>query len=130
MSEKHMSAEQKKRFHAAKDMEWGTVTKSGAIRLRSLEDSRKIRQTLAHRIMKCRMLLDEKVEEGGAVREKARLILLGHLDPDLIRLVQDGETTSSTVSVNSLHLALQLVASLQADLQLGDIRGAFIDKIP
>lgn len=124
LSEKQMTPEQLSRFGVAKDQEWDTVIKSGAIRLRSLEDSLHIRKTMQHRIMKCRMLLDEKVEETGA-RAKARLILLGHLDPDLLRLVKDGETVSSTVAVDSLNLALQLIASLGADIELGDIKGAF-----
>ena len=89
LSEKHMSPEQRTRFHAAKDTEWGTVSGAGAVKLLDLASSRKIRKTMADRIMKCRMLLDEKVEEGGTVREEARLILLGHLDPDLLRLVQE-----------------------------------------
>ena len=58
-------------------------------------------------------------------RVKARLVLLGHEDPDLLSLVERGATAASTVSVNGLHRSLQPIASMAADLESGDVQGAF-----
>ncbi len=42
-----------------------------------------------------------------------------------MRLVAELETPSSTVHANSLNFTFQIIASLLADVELGDVSGAF-----
>ena len=55
------------------------------------------------------------------------MCLQWHLDPDLDCKVQEGLLQSPTLSQAGRMLVMQLIASLQWELQLGDIKGAFLE---
>ena len=59
--------------------------------------------------------------------DKARWCLRGYLDPDTIKLVSTGKTSSHTISQIGRILALQMIASHGFDLQIGDVKGAFLE---
>ena len=117
--------EQQKPFHAARQKEVKTVvSENKALETLSLEESEWIRKLHPDRIMGSRLRNDIKEEEDG-IRAKCRLSLLGHLDPDLMRPAAEKQIQTSTVHVNSLNFTFQIIASLLADVELGDVTGAF-----
>ena len=61
---------------------------------------------------------------------KARWCLQGHLDPDLDTKVKEGQLQSPTLSQIGRTILLQLLASHQWLLQLGDVKGAFLEAGP
>ena len=71
----------------------------------------------------------KKVEDDAPVRFKARWCLLGHKDPDVMNAVLENKTASPTITQLGRNLAMQLIASLGADLFLGDIKGAFLESV-
>ena len=58
---------------------------------------------------------------------EARWCLRGYLDPDVMELVGSGSTQSLTVSQLGRMLPCQLIVSNGWNVQLGDIRGAFLE---
>ena len=97
----------------------------------SLEESRKVLADpgLSERVIPSRFVLNEKMEETGA-RAKARFCLGGHCDPDLSILAESGALASPTCSTMGRYLCLQLIASFKWVLELGDIKGAFLEAAP
>ena len=61
---------------------------------------------------------------------KSRWCLQGHLDPDLDQKLEDGMLKSPTLSQIGRMLLMQVISSYQWDLQLGDIKGAFLESGP
>ena len=61
---------------------------------------------------------------------KSRWCLQGHLDPDLDQKLLDGMLKSPTLSQIGRMLLMQVISSYQWDLQLGDIKGAFLESGP
>ena len=59
---------------------------------------------------------------------KARLTARGDQDPELLSLVRNQQTTAPTVSTNGKVVTLQVIASLGADVELGDVTGAFLES--
>ena len=59
--------------------------------------------------------------------ESSRWCLQGHLDPDLDKKVAAGMLQSSTLSQMGRMLVMQLIASNRWCLELGDIKGAFLE---
>ena len=57
---------------------------------------------------------------------KARLTARGDQDPELLSLVRNQQTSAPTVSTNGKVVPLQVIASLGADVELGDVTGAFL----
>ena len=57
-------------------------------------------------------------------------VLQGHLDPDLSEKASEGMLKSPTLSQLGRMTLMQLISSLKWDLQLGDIRGAFLETGP
>ena len=58
---------------------------------------------------------------------KTRWCLRGYLNPDVMELVGSGSTQSPTVSQLGRMLSCQMIVSNGWNLQLGDIRGAFLE---
>ena len=59
---------------------------------------------------------------------KARLTARGDQDPELSSLVRNQQTSAPTVSTNGRVVTLQVIASLGADVELGDVTGAFLES--
>ena len=85
-------------------------------------------------IMKCRWILtwkpidpeDQKKSEGRTHKAKARLVVLGFMDPSLDHIQRD----SSTLNRHSKMLLLQLISSHNWTLQTFDIKAAFLQGQP
>ena len=70
---------------------------------------------------------DPSLTRPGPEEFKAQWCLRGYLDPDVMKLAGSGATQSPTVSQLGRTLSCQMVVSNGWDLQLGDIRGAFLE---
>ena len=71
------------------------------------------------------MVLVEKCDDDGNRFVKARLTARGDQDPELLSLVRNQQTSAPTVSTNGKVVTLQVIASLGADVELGDVTGVF-----
>ena len=90
-------------------------------------------QILADQVLRCRWILTWKAIDPSEItspnkthKPKARLVVLGYLDPDLENIPRD----SPTLGRNSRMLILQLVASQGWILQSFDIKAAFLQGEP
>ena len=95
----------------------------------SQSDHQDVQREFPHRLVDSRFVLTKKVEDDALVRFKARWCLLGHKDPDVMQAVLENKTASPTITQLGRNLAMQLIASLGADLFLGDIKGAFLESV-
>ena len=85
-------------------------------------------------IMKCRWILtwkpigpeDQKKQDGKTHKAKARLVVLGFMDPSLDTIQRD----SPTLNRHSRMLLLQLISSKQWSLKSSDIKAAFLQGQP
>ena len=81
---------------------------------------------------------EDLVETGQAVdpnnlnhwKVKARWCLQGHLDPDLSAKATAGQLQSPTLSQMGRTVLFQLMSSHRWQLQLGDVKGAFLEAGP
>ena len=69
-----------------------------------------------------------KCDDEGHRFVKARLTARGDQDPELLSLVRNQQTSVPTVSMNGKVVTLQVIASLGADVELGDVTGAFLES--
>ena len=90
----------------------------------SLEESALVPK---ERIVPSRMVLVEKCDEGNRF-VKAPLTARGDQDPELLFLVRNQQTSAPTVSTNGKVVTLQVTASFGADVELGDVTGAFLES--
>ena len=74
------------------------------------------------------MVLLEKCDDDGNRFVKVRLSARGDQDPELLSLVRKQQTSAPTVSTNGKVVTLQVIASLRADVELGDVTGAFLES--
>ena len=79
-------------------------------------------------IVPSRMVLVEKCDDEGNRFVKARLTARGDQDPELLCLVRNQQTSAPTVSTNGKVVTLQVIASLGADVELGDVTEAFLES--
>ena len=86
----------------------------------------KIRKDRPNRIMTSRFVVTNKVEDGNS-KIKARWCLRGHHDPDLITKILSGKCHSPTLSQLARSVVLQLIVSNKWEMNLGDIKGAFLE---
>ena len=91
----------------------------------SLEESALVPK---ERIVPSQMVLVEKCDDDGNRFVKARLTARGDQDPELLSLVRNQQTSAPTVSTNGKVVTLQVIASLGADVELGDVTGAFLES--
>ena len=83
---------------------------------------------MSDRIVPSRLVLVvETLGEDGQPVVKARWAARGDNDPDLLALIREGSTQSSTISSNGRYTVLQTIASSQFEMQLGDVTGAFLE---
>eukprot|EP00435_Cladocopium_sp_Y103_P016757 s3691_g4.t1 len=124
-------------------MEWNTLTDKQAVRLLSPAEASWVRKHQSHRIMGSRFVLVKKamedIVENGISPEpdnpahwkvKARWCLQGHLDPDLSTKAKEGALQSPTLSQMGRMCLFQLLASHKWLMELGDIKGAFLEAGP
>ena len=125
-----LTQDEKQQFQKAKEAEIQNWIKTGTIS-KILRD-----QVSPDQIMRCRWILtwkpcdsDETKKETNtkqSVKAKARLVILGYLDPQLEELPRD----SPTLGRNAKMLLLQLLASKRWDLKSFDIKAAFLQGKP
>ena len=123
-----------------KRTEWETIlNKPNSVRVHYGAKAREIERTQAHRFIGSRFVLTRKpLEEGQDVDPnnvetfsvKGRWCLQGHLDPDLSHNAEMGLLKSPTLSQLGRTCLMQTIASMQWQLQLGDIKGAFLEAGP
>ena len=118
----------------SKRIEWNTIVK-----VYYGKRAAQIRERHPDRFIGSRFVITRKpMEENQPIiedapstyRVKSRWCLQGHLDPDLDTKVQDGLLQSPTLSQTGRMLLMQIVASHQWELQLGDIKGALLEAGP
>ena len=127
-----LSSEEQKAFAAAKDAEVQNWIKTGTV-------SRILRAKLApEQILRCRWILTWKALDGKTPdaqstesklkshKPKARLVVLGYMDPQLTEVPRD----SPTLGKQSKMLLLQLIASMGWSLGSFDIKAAFLQGEP
>ena len=121
-----LTQEEKLQFRVAKEAEVQNWIQTGTI-------SRILRNQVPHdQIMRCRWILtwkpvdDDTNMSKNKVKAKARLVILGYLDPQLEELPRD----SPTLGRNAKMLLLQLIASYGWDLRSFDVKAAFLQGKP
>eukprot|EP00435_Cladocopium_sp_Y103_P075218 s4_g55.t1 len=132
--------ELQKKIDDGKSVEWQTLmAKDNAIKIHYGKAAERIRQTRADRFIGSRFVLTRKpTEEGREVDPhdlssfivKGRWCLQGHLDPDLQAKAEEGLLKSPTLSQLGRMTLMQVLASYKWCLQLGDIKGAFLEAGP
>ena len=102
----------------AKQKEWNKLIASGAIKVLSKEESRRLRKNHESRkkILKSRYVFTkaEDIPLDENTELKARWCIRGYLDPDLLHL----DTEAPTLSADGAAITLQLIASHQWPLQI------------
>eukprot|EP00435_Cladocopium_sp_Y103_P038172 s134_g10.t1 len=111
---------------ASKTVEWETLLGKNAIRIHKGKKAQEIRKTQGHRFIGSRFVVVNKNDEDGQ-RIKSRWCLQGHLDPDFKEKIGSGVCHSPTLHQLSRALVLQLLVSKGWLMQLGDIKGAFLE---
>ena len=120
----------------SKYTEWQTLSSKSAVKLHHGREASRIREQHVDRFIGSRYVITRKPkEEGTSVNPddsstftvKSRWCLQGHLDPDLNEKVEEGLLQSPTLSQLGRNLVMQLISSHGWTLQLGDIKGAFLE---
>ena len=130
--------ELQQKIDEGKKAEWTTLlNKSNVLRLHYGKAAKNIREQFSHRFIGSRFVLTRKpLEEGQTVDPddwksfdvKGRWCLQGHLDPDLDAKAVEGRLQSPTLNQLSRMTLMQIIASYGWDLELGDIKGAFLES--
>ena len=114
---------------ASKTLEWETLSGKQAIRVWKGAKAREIRNKHPDRFIGSRFVVINKKDEDGE-RIKSRWCLQGHLDPDFQEKIRSGACHSPTLHPLSRSLVLQILVSRRWTMQLGDIKGAFLEAGP
>lgn len=123
----------------SKVLEWSTIIDKQAVKIHYGKRAAQIRERYADRFIGSRFVITKKPmeenqpiidEDSSTFRVKSRWCLQGHLDPDLDKKVQDGLLQSPTLSQMGRMLVMQIISSFDWELQLGDIKGAFLEAGP
>eukprot|EP00435_Cladocopium_sp_Y103_P053201 s487_g17.t1 len=120
------SYEVQSKIDESKKTEWETLLGKNAIKIHTGEAARQIKKKQSHRFIGSRFVVVHKSDEDGD-RIKSRWCLQGHLDPDFKEKPSSGLCHSPTLHPLSRALILQLLVSNRWLLQLGDIKGAFLE---
>jgi hypothetical protein len=133
------TADLQKLVNESKAAEWSTILEKGAVKVHNGKKAQALKEKHPDRFIGSRFVITRKaVEEGVNVnvddpttyKIKSRWCLQGHLDPDLDRKVQDGVLQSPTLSQHSRVLLMQILVSHRWTLDLGGIKGAFMEAGP
>ena len=123
------SPELQQEVQEAKRSEWETVCGKQAVRIWTGPKAQEIRRKHSDRFIGSRFVVTRKEDEEGS-RIKARICLQGHLDPDSHKKIESGDCHSPTLSQLGRSLMLQLLVSHHWTMNLGDIKGAFLEAWP
>ena len=119
--------------------EWSTILEKSAVRIHYGKRAAAIREKHSDRFIGSRFVIVKKAmdesrpideDDPQTYRVKSRWCLQGHLDPDLDKKIEAGLLQSPTLSQMGRMLVMQLIASHGWLLQLGDIKGAFLEAGP
>ena len=113
----------------AKTLEWETVCGKQAVRVWTGAEAKRIRERHPDRFVGSRFVITRKTDEDGS-RIKARICLQGHSDPDFHQKILSGLCHSPTLSQMGRSVLLQLLVSNHWIMNLGDIKGAFMEAGP
>ena len=118
-----LSPAEKREFLKSMEVEWQTLFKNQADRVLSLEETVQARARWPDRAVDTRWARTWKPDESkpSGRRAKARLIIKGFTDPDLL----DSESHSPTLTREGFLTVLQSVCSHGHKLQFGDVQQAF-----
>ena len=119
----HLSPAEKRAFLKSTEVEWQTLLKNQAARVLSMEETAQARARWPDRSMDTRWARTWKPDgsKPSGRRAKARLIIKGFTDPDLL----DIESHSPTLTCEGFTTVLQSVCSHGHKLQFGDVQQAF-----
>eukprot|EP00435_Cladocopium_sp_Y103_P057558 s34_g19.t2 len=117
------------RVDESKTVEWETLLGKNAIKIWKGRKAREILEKQQHRFIGSRFVVVNKHDEDGD-RIKSRWCLQGHLDPDFKEKIGSGVCHSPTLHPLSRALILQILVSKGWLMQLGDIKGAFLEAGP
>ncbi|OLP81104.1 Copia protein [Symbiodinium microadriaticum] len=124
LNERNFTPEEVKLFNAAKRLEIENLESGNAIKF--IRDRHQV-EKIWHRVMPSRFVLTKKSQElGQGWKAKARWILLGHRDPDVLQL----ESFSPTPATPTVYLVFQLISSLRYQLFIMDVTSAFGQSDP
>ena len=142
MAEKRRTEEVNMKAESAQDLqewkladkaEWDKVAQSGAVRVLSVEESKKVKEDLGKagktdRILPTKVARRYKPSEqpGLPASKKSRLCLRGDLDPDILEL----EKFSPTVNTMNLAVMMQTAANQNMLIQIADFKNAFCQSGP
>lgn len=125
------------KVNAGKVAEWQTLlNKQEVVKIHYGRMAKEIKAKFAHRFIGSRFVLTRKAIDDeirvdpnnlDSLTVEGRRCLQGHLDPDLDVEAREGRLKSPTLSHMSRVCLLQLLASFCWQLQLGDIKGAFLE---
>lgn len=121
--------ELQQQIDVSKSVEWEMLLGKNAVRVWSGDRAAEIKRKHPDRFIGSRFVVTRKVDEEGE-RVKSRWCLQGHLDPDFQEKIQSGVCHSPTLHPISRALVLQILASKKWTLQLGDVKGAFLESGP
>ena len=118
-----LSPAEKREFLKSMEVEWQTLLKNQAARVLSLEETALARARWPDRAMDIRWAryLEARRKQVIGARAKARLIIKGFTDPDLL----DIESHSPTLTREGFMTVLQSARSHGHKLQFGDVQQAF-----
>lgn len=123
----------------SKRAEWSTILEKQAVRIHYGKRAEQIKQQhpdrfIGSRFVVTRKAVDEEIpihlDDPATYKYKSRWRLQGHLHPDLDQKAQEGSLQSPTLSQIGRMLLMQLAASHKRKLELGDIKGAFMEAGP
>ena len=117
------------RINEAKGLEWETISGKQAVRVWTGKQAEEIKAKHSDRFIGSRFVVTNKCDEDGE-RIKARWCLQGHNDPDFHEKILSGECHSPTLSQLARAILLQLLVSRRWVMNLGDIKGAFLEAGP
>lgn len=127
-----------KKVDLGKRLEWETIAnRPNIVKVHYGKAAEHIRNTSEHRFIGSRYALTRKPLDDGipivpadpsTYIVKGRWCLQGHLDPDLNDKAAEGKLQSPTLNQLSRMLLMQIISSHGWDLQLGDIKSAFLES--
>ncbi|CAE7929920.1 RE2, partial [Symbiodinium sp. KB8] len=133
VKERDISEEEWPSWRKADAEEWEKVLSSGAVVLRSLQESREIWAQLKkdhklNRVIDSRIVRRRKPGEqlGEEATLKSRWVVRGDQDPDSAEI----EVYAPTVCTQNLQVLLQTATSLRMPASCGDLKAAFTQSAP
>ena len=111
-------------FSQSVSKEWSSILATGAVTILTPKKSAEIRSKFPSRILPSRHVFRWKPGdgEGAPPTAKCRWCVLGHRDPDIMKLARASPTPQTT----TIYTFLQVQACLQRTVALGDVRTAFM----